>query len=92
MAREDLDIEPVTVYTAAERLFRSPSTIHWWAIHYGARKLGMIDRKTYFDYNDLMVIDREIYHGHPIPETWQERAEIYERCPLKTANTFPAAA
>jgi len=89
---EDPPVEPVTVYAAAERLGKAPSTIHWWAIHYGARKLGKVDRKTYFDYLDLMVIERELFHEHPIPATWQERAEIRERCPLKTTQPFPAAA
>lgn len=85
-------LEPVTAEEAAERLRRSPSTIRYWVTHYDARRLGTHGRKMYYDYNDLMVIERELYHEHPIPATWQERAEIRTRCPLKTAETFPAAA
>jgi hypothetical protein len=84
--------EPVTAEKAAERLRRAPSTIRYWVTHYNARRLGKHGRKMYYDYNDLYVIEREIYHEHDVPATWQERAKIRERCPLKTAGSFPAAA
>jgi hypothetical protein len=85
--------ERVTAEQAADRIGRASGTIHSWGTRFGARKIRVRgSRAVFYDYNDLMVIEREIYHGHPIPATWQERAEIRERCPLKTAETFPAAA
>jgi hypothetical protein len=84
--------ELVTASIAAKRLHRASSTVRCWAFRFNARKLGGYDGKVYYDYDDLVVIEREIYHGHKVPATWQERAEIRERCPLKTAAPFPAAA
>lgn len=84
---------PVTAYEAAERLDRAPPTIHLWAIRYAARQLGKIDRKVYYDFNDLAVIEREIRHGHPVPATPGERAGIRSRCPLQAATvSTPTAA
>lgn len=85
--------ERITAEAAAERLGRAVGTIHSWGTRYGARKIRLPgSRNAWYDYNDLMVIEREIYHEHEVPATWQERAEIHERCPLKTAEPFPAAA
>lgn len=78
------DVEPVTAYDAAERLGKAPSTIHLWALRYHARRVGKQGRKVYFDFADLAVIHRELQHGHPIPETPEERAAISVRCPLKS--------
>ena len=83
--------EPVTAYEAAKALGRAPSTIHLWAMRYDARRYDKkVDRKRYYDMCDLRVIEREIHHGHPVPATWQERAAIRHRCPLKAQT--PAAA
>lgn len=58
------------------------STIRYWVPHYGARRFGKVGRVMYYDLADLRVIDREIFHGHEVPTTWQERAAIRDRCPL----------
>ena len=76
------DVKPVTAYEAAGRLDKAASTIHLWAIRYGARKLGKEGRKVYYDLNDLRVIEREIRHNHRIPPTPEARAEIADACPL----------
>lgn len=81
------EVEPVTAYDAADRLGKAPSTIHLWALRYNARRVGKHGRKVYFDFADLAVIHRELKHGHPIPETPEERAAISARCPLKSATT-----
>jgi hypothetical protein len=86
------EVEPVTAVQAADRLNRAASTIRCWVSRYNALQLRKVGKRMYYDYNDLYVIDREMYHGHPIPATWQERAEIRGRCPMKTAEPFPAAA
>jgi hypothetical protein len=83
--------ERTTVDAAAERLRRAPGTIHCWGTRYDARKLKIRGR-VYYDFNDLFVIERELFHGHPVPATWQERAEIRERCPLKAAPALAHAA
>lgn len=75
------DVKPVTAYEAAGRLDKAASTIHLWAIRYGARKLGKEGRKVYYDLNDLRVIEREIRHNHRIPPTPEARAEIADACP-----------
>lgn len=76
------DVEPVTVYDAAERLGKAPSTIHLWALRYNARRVGKHGRRVYFDFADLAVIEREIRHGHDVPPTPEARAEIADVCPL----------
>ena len=86
------EVDFVTAVQAADRLNRAASTIRCWVGRYNARQLRKVGKRMYYDYDDLMVIDREMYHGHPIPATWQERAEIRERCPLKAAEPFPTAA
>lgn len=78
------EVEPVTAYDAAERLGKASSTIHLWALRYNAKRLGKHGRKVYFDFADLAVIHRELKHGHPVPETPEERAAIAVRCPLKS--------
>lgn len=83
--------EPVTAYEAGKALDKAPSTIHLWAIRYGARKYDeIVGRKRYYDMNDLKVIEREIWHGHPVPATWQERAAIRHACPLKAQMSAAA--
>lgn len=77
-------VEPVTAVEAAERLDRAPSTIRCWALRYNARQLRKIGKRVYYDFADLAVIHRELQHGHPIPETPEERAAISVRCPLKS--------
>jgi hypothetical protein len=81
------DVEPVTAYDAADRLDRAPSTIHLWALRYNARRIGKHGRRVYYDFADLAVIHRELKHGHPIPETPEERAAISARCPLKSSQS-----
>jgi hypothetical protein len=81
MPAEPRKVQPVTAYDAAGRLDKAASTIHLWAIRYRARKLGKEGRKVYYDLNDLKVIEREIRHGHPVPATPEERAEIADACP-----------
>jgi hypothetical protein len=92
MAPEEDEPRKISVYDAAETLHRAPSTLHGWVLRYGVRKLDKEGRRILYDYDDFVVIERELFHEHPIPATWQERAEIRERCPLKTAQPFPAAA
>lgn len=90
------ELVPVTTAQAAAKLDRKPVTIRVWAARYGARRLGsdpMDKRRVFYDFMDLAVIEREIRHGHPVPATWQERAEIRFACPLLEAErTFPTAA
>jgi hypothetical protein len=81
---------PVTAYEAGEILRKAPSTIHLWAVRYGARKLRMVGRKRYYDFNDLVVIERELRHGHKVPATPEERAKIRERCPLNARSPVAA--
>lgn len=92
MALEDDEPRKVSVYDASKTLHRAPSTLHGWVLRYGVRKLDKEGRRILYDYDDFVVIERELYHEHPIPATWQERAEIRERCPLKTTEAFPVAA
>ena len=89
---EEPKVEPVTAAQAGGRLNKAAATIRCWAVRYNARQLKRLGRAVYYDYDDLVVIERELFHGHPIPATWQERAAIRERCPLKAAERFPSAA
>ncbi|MEV4672711.1 hypothetical protein AB0K34_13735 [Actinomadura sp. NPDC049382] len=75
-------VRPVTSKQAADRLERSPSTIRYWVTHYGARRLGKVGQVMYYDFDDLRVIERELRHGHDVPSTPEERAEIAAACPL----------
>jgi hypothetical protein len=77
--------QAVTAADAAARLDRATSTIRYWVTHYGARRYGKVGRVMYYDLADLKVIDREIWHCHPVPPTWRERAAIRERCPLTSS-------
>jgi hypothetical protein len=86
------NLEPVTAKQAADRLDKASSTIRCWAVRYGARQLRKIGKRVYYDYADLAVIDRELRHGHPVPATWQERAAIRLRCPLREAERDQIAA
>jgi hypothetical protein len=80
----------ITVEDAAKRLERAPGTIHCWGNRYGARKLRVRGR-VYYDYRDLVVIERELRHGHPVPATPEEREEIRLRCPLPVERLPQAA-
>lgn len=73
---------PVTALEAAGRLDRSAGTVYSWVTRFGARRLKRVNRKMYYDLNDLRVIEREIRHGHPVPATPEERAVIADVCPL----------
>lgn len=73
---------PVTAAEAADRMDRSVGTVYSWVTRHGARRLKRVDRKMYYDLNDLRVIEREIRHGHPVPPTPEARAEIADACPL----------
>lgn len=77
--------DPVTAKQAAARLDRAAGTIYSWGTRYKARK-QRIRGATYYDLGDLRVIDREIFHEHPIPASWQERAQIRDRCPLVSSS------
>jgi hypothetical protein len=84
--------ERITAEEAATRLRRSPGTIHCWGTRYKARKIHVRGTgRVFYDFNDLFVIERELFHRHPVPATWQERAEIRDRCPLPVER-LPAAA
>jgi hypothetical protein len=83
---------PVTAAEAAGRLDRSVGTVYSWVTRFGARRLKRINRKMYYDLNDLRVIDREIGHGHPVPATPEERAEIADGCPVRQAQGESARA
>jgi hypothetical protein len=78
-----MDPEPITAQAAAKRLGKQPATIRKWAERYGARQLGRIERKVYYDYNDLSAIDAYLYEGEPVPATPEERAKRRDR--YKTA-------
>lgn len=78
--------EPVTAKQAGDRLEKAAATIRCWVGRYGARQLKKVGKVVYYDYLDLTVIDRELKHGHTVPRTWQERAEIAARCPLRDAE------
>lgn len=73
---------PVTAAEAAGRLDRSVGTVYSWVTRHSARRLKRINRKMYYDFNDLKVIEREIRHGHEVPPTPEARAEIAAACPL----------
>jgi hypothetical protein len=74
------EFERVTAAEAGQRLRRAPGTIHCWGSRYDARKIKLGGR-VYYDFGDLYVIEREVHHQHPVPATWQERAQMRERCP-----------
>jgi hypothetical protein len=83
---------PVTAAEAAARLDRSVGTVYSWVTRHGARRLKRVNRKMYYDLNDLRVIEREIRHGHPVPASPEDRAEIAVSCPLFDAErSFHAA-
>lgn len=39
----------------------------------------------FYDFKDILVIEREIRHRHPVPSTPQLRARISAACPLALA-------
>jgi len=78
--------EPVTAEQAGRALQRPPATIRVWAHRYNVARLGKVGRHVYYDLADLRVIERELYHGHKVPATPQERAAIRLRCPLQDTN------
>lgn len=77
---------------AAVRIGKASGTIYSWATRYGVRTLKVRGRGTYFSMDDLRVIEREIFHGHLVPATWQERAAIAAECPLRAAERSNRAA
>jgi hypothetical protein len=81
----DPAFDPVTARQAAARLDRAAGTIYSWGTRYKARR-RKVRGATYFDLADLRVIDREIFHGHPVPATWQDRAAIRDQCPLSAQS------
>lgn len=83
---------PVTAAEAADRLDRSVGTVYSWVTRHGARRLKRINRRMYYDLNDLKVIEREIRHGHEVPPTPEARAEIADGCPLWVAEIEARAA
>ncbi|MBO2464506.1 hypothetical protein [Actinomadura violacea] len=66
----------MTAARAAEHFGRAEGTIRCWANRYHARRLGKIGRTVYYDLRDLAVIERQIRNGHPVPDTWQARADL----------------
>jgi hypothetical protein len=82
----------VTSKQAAAKLDKAAGTIRYWVTHYGARRLGMRGRVMLYDLRDLRVIEREIRHGHLVPRTWQERAEIRDACPTRESERLADAA
>jgi hypothetical protein len=84
--------EPVTAEEAGMALRRPPATIRVWAHRYGVVRLGKAGRHVYYDLADLRVIERELFHGHEVPATPEQRAAIRLRCPLQESrSTFHAA-
>lgn len=81
--------ERATAAEAAKRLNKAAGTIYSWGTRYHARKVT-VRGTTYWDMNDLRVIEREIAHGHPVPATPEEREAIRLRCPLKSPQNSAA--
>ncbi|MEO3860898.1 hypothetical protein [Acrocarpospora sp. B8E8] len=69
-------VRPINVFDAAQRLHVTPSTIRVWGTRYKARKVGIVDRKLYFDMLDLAVIRWLIVNEIPVPPTPEERDRI----------------
>jgi hypothetical protein len=86
------DLHPVTATQAAARLDRSVGTVYSWVTRFHAYRIGRVRRVMYYDLNDLMVIEREIRHGHPVPATPEARAAIADVCPLVAEFRAHAAA
>lgn len=89
---QDPQRRPVTADEAAEALKKAPSTVRCWAFRFNARRLKKVGRKVYYDFYDLAVIEREIFHGHPVPPTPEEREAIRHRCPLRAAELASVSA
>lgn len=70
--------EPVTVTEAGQRLNRAAATIHKWGERYAARCLGRVERRMYYDWNDLATIDGCMRRGEEIPATPEARDELRE--------------
>jgi hypothetical protein len=73
---DDYPLDPITAKDAAELLGRSASTIRKWAERYNVRRVGKVGGRVYFDYFDLMIIEKEIWRGNPVPPTPEEREAI----------------
>lgn len=69
-------LEPVTIDQAAERLDRLPRTVRTWASRYHARRLRKVGKTSYYDWNDLSTIARQLRIGEPVPATPEERDEL----------------
>lgn len=77
-----MDPEPITAAEAGQRLHRDPATIRTWGSRHSARKLGRVERCTYYDWNDLATIDGCMRRGEPVPATPEERDQL--RAELRT--------
>lgn len=84
--------EPVTAVEAGKALNKAPNTIRWWAKRYNAVQIKRHCRAVYYDMRDLKVIEREIFHGHTVPPTPEEREAIRLRCPLRAAEQSAVSA
>lgn len=71
--------EPITAVDAAQRLRRDAATIRSWGTRYQARKLGRVDRRTYYCWNDLATIDGCLTRGEPVPATPEHRDGLRAR-------------
>lgn len=70
---DEYEIEPISLREAAERLGRPWSTVRDWPARYGARLVGKVGRRAFYDFWDLSTIDALKNLGLPIPKTAAER-------------------
>lgn len=84
---------PVSAREACARLEVPAGTLYSWVSRYGVPRMWVpphtLPRQPsggmLYDFGDLLVIEREIRHRHPVPSTPQLRARIREACPLALA-------
>ncbi|MFB4275754.1 hypothetical protein ACBJ59_10715 [Nonomuraea sp. MTCD27] len=81
-----MDPEPITAADAARRLGKDPATIRSWGSRYGARKLGSIERRTYYDWNDLATIDGCMARGENVPDTAEGRDRLRDTLRTRWQN------
>lgn len=81
--------EWVRAHEACERLGVGNSTLYSWVSRYSVRKVIVpiphVGTRSYYDYSDLAVIERELRHRHPVPATPELRARVRHVCPLAQA-------
>lgn len=70
---QQVELEPIRLRDAAQRLGRPWSTVRDWPSRYNARLIGRIGRHAFYDYWDLATIDALKNLGLPIPPTPEER-------------------